>query len=270
MTSIVFASGKGGVGKSTISLNLALLLTQAGKRVVIVDADVQMANLGLMLGIDNAPISLNNVMRGENDVSEAVYEGPVGLKYVPASISSGEDNFDYSNLKKAVQKLEETYEIVIVDCPPGLGKDAIAAMRSAREMVLVITPEPASLADALKVQVDAERSGIKIAGFILNMVLGDKEEIKPRELEVILKLKNLAVLPEDLQVRRASNQQIPVVVLNPNAPFSKSLRKFASQMIGQSIQEPKSKLGFFDGIKNFFKKLFGGKQQTQALPNENQ
>jgi MinD-like ATPase involved in chromosome partitioning or flagellar assembly len=102
------------------------------------------------------------------------------------------------------------------------------------------------------------------------MVLGDKEEIKPRELEVILKLKNLAVLPEDLQVRRASNQQIPVVALSPNAPFSKSLRRFASQMIGQTIQEPKPKTGFFEGIRNFFKKLFGGKNNQQPTPSQNQ
>lgn len=268
MTSIVFASGKGGVGKSTISLNLALLLTQAGKRVVIIDSDVQMANLGLMIGIDKAPISLNNVLRNENYIEEAVYEGPMGLKYVPSSIAASDADLDYGNLKKSVQKLEELYEIVIVDCPPGLGPDAFAAMQSCREMILIITPEPASLADALKVQVEAEKMGLKTKGFVLNMVLGDKSEIKAKELETILKIKNLAVFPEDLEVRRASAQQVPVVVSAPRSNFTRALRSFAGQLAGVQMKEPASeRKGFLAGLREFFRKLFGNKKpETEYAP----
>ena len=67
MTSIVFASGKGGVGKSTISLNLSIVLASAGKKTTVVDADIAMANLGLLLGIERAPITLHNVLKGEHE-----------------------------------------------------------------------------------------------------------------------------------------------------------------------------------------------------------
>ncbi len=265
MTSIVFASGKGGVGKSTITLNLGLLLAQAGKRVVIVDADVQMANIGLMIGVDKTPISLNNVLREENAITEAVYEGPSGVKYVPSSISAESENLNFSVLKRAVKRLEEIYEYVLIDCPPGLGEDALAAITSAKEMVLVLTPEPISLADALKVQILAEKNNVKIDGFVLNMVLNEKNEIKSRELETILKLKSLGVLPEDLEVRKASSLQKPVALTAPSSKFTRSLRSLASQISGEQIQSPAEKTSFFAGIINFFKNLFGGKKQTQEI-----
>lgn len=261
LTSIVFASGKGGVGKSTIALNLGIALAQAGKKVIVVDADVQMANLGLMLGVDKTPISLNNVLREENEITEAVYEGPAGLKYVPSSISSEEEGMHFPTLRRAVKKLEDAYDWVLIDCPPGLGEDAMAALTSAKEMILVLTPEPVSLADALKVQIIAEKNNVKITGFVLNMVLGEKSEIKPKELETILKLKNLGVLPEDMQVRKASSQQTPVILLSPSSPFARAVRKLASQVAGEEIRGPAQTKGFFDGIMEFFRKIFGGGQK---------
>lgn len=268
MTSIVFASGKGGVGKSTITLNLGLLLAQSGKKVVVLDADVQMANLGLMMGVDKTPISLNNVLRDENAIAEAVYEGPQGLKYVPSSIAAESENLNFPLLKKAVRKLEEIYDFVLIDCPPGLGEDALAAMTAAKEMVLVITPEPISLADALKVQIFADKNNVKINGFVLNMVLNDKNEIKPKELETILKLKDLAVLPEDMEVRRASSLQKPVVLTAPSCSFSRALKKLAAQIAGEETQVvPEKKPGLFHGIIGFFKKLFGrGEKKTNENP----
>lgn len=259
MTSIVFASGKGGVGKSTIALNTGVLLAQAGKKVVVVDADVQMANLGLMIGIDKTPIALNNVLRDENTITEAVYEGPGGLKYVPSSIAAEQENLNFAILKPAIYKLEELYEYVLIDSPPGLGEDAFAAMTAAKEMVLIITPEPASLADALKVQITAEKNNVKIRGFILNMVLGEKSELKLRELETILNLKNLGVLPEDIEVRKASSAQKPVVTASPGSLFSNALRKVASEIAGQQLFTATERKSFFGGIKQFLKKLFGGK-----------
>ncbi|MEM4254980.1 MAG: cell division ATPase MinD [Candidatus Norongarragalinales archaeon] len=272
MTSLVFASGKGGVGKSTITLNMGILLAQSGKRVVIVDADVQMANIGLMIGVDKTPISLNNVLREENAITEAVYEGPAGLKYVPSSISAESDSLNYSVLKRSVKKLEEIYDYVLIDCPPGLGEDALAAITSAKEMILVLTPEPISLADALKVQILAEKNNVKIDGFVLNMVLNEKNEIKSRELETILKLKNLGVLPEDLEVRKASSLQKPVSLAFPSSKFARSLKNLAAQITGEEVQTPAEKKSFFAGIMRFFKNLFGGGSKPQeakpALPQK--
>ena len=264
MASIVFASGKGGVGKSTISLNMAILFAQAGRKVVVVDGDARMPSLGVLMGFDKTPISLNNVLREENDINEAVYDGPNGVKFVPASIAAEQDKLDFNVMRKAIKKLEDEYEIVVIDGPPGLGPDALAAITSAKEMILVLTPDPVALADALKVQILAEKNNIKIAGFISNRVLNDRNEIKPEELEAILKAKSLGTLPEDVEVRKASLAQVPVILSNPASPFSKTLRAIGSQMIHQPIPEPASgKKGFFAGIAEFFRKLFGRKQQAK-------
>ena len=171
MKSIVFASGKGGVGKSTIALNLGLFLAKAGKSVVVVDADLEMANIGIFLGVDVTPITLHNVLSGENKMQDAVYDGPQGLKYVPAGLSPDKlGKVDFNVFPEALKSFGDTYDYVLVDCPPGLGQDANAAVKAAKECIIVVTPDPASLADALKVKRVAEQSGCKVTGLVLNMV----------------------------------------------------------------------------------------------------
>lgn len=265
MTSIVMASGKGGVGKSTITLNLGLTLAMAGKRVTVVDGDIAMANLGLMLGIDRAPITLHNVLAGENDVMDAVYDGPNHLRYVPAGLSLDKvESVDHARMKNAIKKLDETNDFVIVDSPPGLGDDALAAIECASEMILILTPEPSSLADGLKVKGLAEKRSIKIHGIIINRILNDKAEIKIQDIETVMNLPILAIIPEDIEVRRSSALQQPVVLRAPNSTFSKSMLRLAAVLLGQTVANTRmpaqQRPGLFAGIGAFFARLFGKKQ----------
>ncbi|MFH1779743.1 MAG: cell division ATPase MinD [Candidatus Micrarchaeota archaeon] len=264
MTSFVIASGKGGVGKSTTTLNLGLTLAMAGKKVTVVDGDIAMANLGLMLGIDRAPITLHNVLSGENDVMDAVYEGPNHLKYVPAGLSLEKvENVDHARLKNAIKKLETVNDFVLVDSPPGLGDDALAAIECAGEMILILTPEPSSLADGLKVKGLAEKRGLRIRGLIINRILNDKAEIKIQDIETVMNLPILSIIPEDIEVRRSSALQIPVTIRSPNSAFSKAMVKLAANLLGKkidSIQMQESKKGFFSSLSTFFGNLFKKKQ----------
>ena len=183
---------------------------------------------------------------------------------MPASIAAEQDRLDFSIMRKAVKKLEDEYEIVVIDSPPGLGPDALAAITSAKEMVLMLTPDPVALADAMKMQILAEKNDVKIAGFITNRVLNDRNEIKTEELEAILKLKSLGALPEDLEVRKASLAQNPVILADPESPFSKTLRQIAPQMRHQPIPMPaKPKKGIFSGIAEFFHKIFGRREEAK-------
>src|SRR3990167_5103738 len=166
MRSIAVASGKGGVGKTSVSLNLGLALAEKGRKVCVVDADIAMANLGILLGVDRPPISLHNVLTGEASMRDAVYDGPGGLHYVPAGLSTERiKRIDYARLKGAVGELKD-FDFVIIDCPSGLAADAQAGIKAARELLVVVTPEPSSLADSLKVRAFAEKSGVRIAGFV--------------------------------------------------------------------------------------------------------
>ncbi|MFH0922704.1 MAG: cell division ATPase MinD [Candidatus Micrarchaeota archaeon] len=266
MTSIVLASGKGGVGKSTISLNLSIILASAGKKVTVVDADVAMANLGLLLGIERAPITLHNVLKGEHDIFDAVYEGPLNLRYVPSGLSLEVTETNEERMAEAIKKLEAQNDFVIIDCPPGLGIDAMAAMKSAKEMIIIITPEPSSLADALKVKSIAEKNGVKIRGIVLNMILGDRTEIKAEDLETVMGAPVLAKMPEDIEVRRAAALQVPVVIRTPNAPFSKSVRALAARLTGQPVEIEKEHKSFFDSIVSFFHNLFKPRSPPVQIP----
>lgn len=264
MTSIVFASGKGGVGKSSICLNLALVLAKSGKKVVIVDADIAMANIGLMLGVERTPITLNHVLSGENSITDAVYEGPWGVRYVPSELSVDKlSAADFSKLKDAVLALEKQYDFVLIDPAPGWMVDAKAAMDAAAEAYVILTPEPPAMADGLKVKNYLERKGTKLNGVIVNMSLNDPLEVKPKEIETLLGVKIAAVLPEDRAVRKASASQQPIALQAPHSPFMLSLTKLAGQITGHAVALPEAKVkkGILMSIVEFFRNLFRKKSR---------
>ncbi len=260
MTSIAFASGKGGVGKSSICLNLGLVLARAGKKVVVIDADISMANIGLMLGIERSPITLNHVLSGENAIRDAVYEGPLGMRYVPSELSTDRlSSADLHKLKNAIVELEKDYDYVLVDPAPGWMQDAKAAMDSVQEAYVIVMPDPPAMADGLKVKNYLERKGVKLNGIIVNMVANDPSEIKANEIEALLGVKVAAVLPEDRNVRRAAANQKPIALGAPNSPFMLALTKLAAQMTGAKIAavaETKVKKGPLSSILYFFLSLF--------------
>ncbi len=261
MPSIVFASGKGGVGKTSIALNLGVLLAKLGKRVVVVDADLDMAAVSIMLGVEINPITLQNVLAGENSVTDAVYDDASGLHYIPSSLHEEAREMDLTRLRDAVSKLELSYEYVLLDSPPGLSAEARAAITSSRELIIVSTCDPAALIDSLKIRKFAEKNGVTVLGVALNRVTGDKSELKPQDLSTVLGLPVIAVLPEDAEVRRSAALQVPVEVRAPDSGFSKGLRVLAASITHEIVPEAKKRGGgsFFDKIGAFFKRLFGAK-----------
>ncbi len=262
MRSIVLASGKGGVGKTSIAINLGLILAQQGKRVVVVDADVSMANVGIMLGVERAPISLHNVLMGETNIRDAVYEGPYKLKYVPSSLSIERvKKIVFDRFKSAIEDLEPIADYVLIDCPPGLNKDSEYAITSGHEMLLVVTPDPASLADALKIINFAGKNNVSTAGVVVNMSLGEKSEIKPSDLETLLSARVLHVIPEDLEMRRSTISQTPLLIKNPASPSARELRVLAAKLTGEPMpQELTVKKGFLQSLLESIGGLFRKKK----------
>ncbi|MEK6954825.1 MAG: cell division ATPase MinD [Candidatus Micrarchaeota archaeon] len=260
MRIIAIASGKGGVGKTSIAVNLGIALVQLGKRVVVVDTDISMANVGIMLGIDRAPISLHNVLLGETNIRDAVYEGPGKLKYVPSSLSLERvKRLVLEKLPDAIKDLEPIADIVLIDCPPGMDKVVENVIASSNEMIVVVTPNPASLADALKVINYAGKKGMTITGIIENMVLGDKTEVKKEEIETLLSAKLLHQIPDDVEVRRATSVQVPFVIRNPNSPAAREIRYLAGKLTGEKVViETKVKKGFLASILDL---IFGRKNK---------
>jgi septum site-determining protein MinD len=260
MRTIAICSGKGGVGKTTVAVNLAILLSQMGKKVILVDADVAMANIGIVLGIERAPISLHNVLSGENAIADAVYEGPAKLKYVPSGLSlDGIKKLDFSKFQSAMATLEKGADFLMIDCPPGLDENNQQAIKSSKELLIVATPDPASLADALKMGQFANRFGIKITGVVVNRLRGSKDEVKPAEIEKLMAAPVLAVIPEDPEVRRSTEKQGPLMLSNQGTPAGVGFKALAAAVTGEKVETaPVQKRGFLGGI---LLALFGKKNQ---------
>ena len=137
---IVVASGKGGVGKTTIAANLAVALSLFGKKVAVVDADIVMANLEIIMGLKNPPVALIDVLKGRLEVEDVIYEGPEGVKIIPAGITL--DGFNEENmetLKTLLKEIPAYIEILVIDAPAG--RDAAMVMDRGQEVIIVTRSE---------------------------------------------------------------------------------------------------------------------------------
>ncbi|RMF88866.1 MAG: septum site-determining protein MinD [Methanobacteriota archaeon] len=227
--SLVIASGKGGVGKTSVSINLAVALAQLGKKVTILDADIEMANVELRLRLDGAGVSLHDVLAGKANIMEAIYDGPGGLKVVPCGTSlEGLRSADQSRLGDVLRELLEKAEtdLLIIDAPAGLGA-SLSALAVAQEMLLVVNPEIASVADAMKVKATYEELDGHLLGVVVNRVTYDEEDLKIEEIEALLEADVIAVVPEDREIKKAASYREPLVLVKPYSDAAKAITKLA-------------------------------------------
>ncbi|HIP84151.1 MAG TPA: septum site-determining protein MinD [Methanothermococcus okinawensis] len=258
--SIAIASGKGGTGKTTISANLAVALAKLGKDVIVLDADIAMANLELVLGVEGKGKTLNDVLAGKASIEEAIYEGPAGVKVIPAGISL--DAFRKARpekLEEVLKKLHDMAEIIIIDCPAGIGKEALTAISAAENLILVVNPEISSIADALKVIAIAKKLGTNVLGAIINRTMKEDSELSAKAIATILEVPILGVVPEDPNVRKCAAFGEPIVLKYPDSPAAQAIMEIAAKLIGKKyIPEKKKEKESF--IKKFIKGIFGGKK----------
>lgn len=254
---ITFASGKGGVGKTTIGANLGIALKQMNEKVLLIDADVTMANLSLILGMESSPITINDVLRGEANIEDVIYKGPGGVDVIPASLSL--QNFqalDLARIPQIVKKLSYNYDFIILDCAAGVGEDTLAAMAAATETFIVINPYSLSIADALKTKIMAQKINAKPVGIIVNMVGHYKGEIKEEDIVKMMELPSYGTIPFDEIVRENFyyKQIIPIIIKTPNTPASIAIKNIAARLLGKEVSTTQEKKGFFAWLKS----LFGG------------
>jgi septum site-determining protein MinD len=255
---IAIASGKGGTGKTTLTANLGICLSRLGKKVLLVDADVAMANLSLILGMQSSPITLHDVLLGEAQVHDAVYDGPEGLHFIPSGLSL--DNYkrvDSERLSSIVSELEDNYDFILLDAAAGIEKNVLSAFSAAQESLLVTMPTSPAIADALKTKLVAQRLGSKVIGIVINFVMGEKGEISKQEASSILELPVYGVVPYDTEVRKSFMQQkvAPVSIRKKDSPAAQEFQKLASRLTGLRASEVKlEKKGLFSRLFSKFKR----------------
>ncbi|MEE9595055.1 MAG: cell division ATPase MinD [Candidatus Hydrothermarchaeales archaeon] len=246
---IVVASGKGGVGKTTLAANIAVSLASFGKRVAVLDADIVMANLEIIMGLRNPPVALIDVLSGRLNLDDVMYEGPRGVKIIPAGITL--DGFNEENmemLKVALKEIPKDVEILVIDAPAG--RDASMVMDEGQEVIIVTVPEVSSVSDALKMKILAEKMGAKIIGVILNMAQRAPRELKLREVEEALDASVISIVPYDDKVKEALAYETPFVVRYPTSKPTREVMKLSASLIGRDYVYRESLLS---RIMHFFR-----------------
>ncbi len=255
--SIVFASGKGGTGKTTAVANLGVALAQFGKEVILIDADITMANLSLVLGMEDIPITLHDVLAREADLKDAVYEGPAGVKVIPGGLSLEKiKKAKPERLREVIREISQMADFILIDAPAGLEMTSVTALLIGKELIIVTNPEISAITDSLKTKLIAEKLGTLPLGAILNRVTNEKTELTQEEIEAILEVPVLGVVPEDPEVKRASAYGVPLVIKNPTSPAAISIKQLAAKLAGIKWQPPAPE----SPIKRVFKALFGGRR----------
>ena len=230
---ITFASSKGGTGKTSVVANLGVAMARLGQKVVLLDADITMANLGLILGLEERKMTLHEVLAGEAKLSKAIYEGPEGVKVVPSGISlNGIQRARLERLRKVVTELARKSKFLLIDAPSGLDRDTITALTVAQEVILVVTPDIASLSNALKTKIITERLGVKLTGVIVTRATGRHVDIPSEEISSTLDLPVLAIIPEDSEVRRSAAFGEPVITYRSRSRAAQEFKKLAATIVG--------------------------------------
>ena len=254
---ITIASGKGGVGKTTLTANLGIALAMRGKRVLLVDSDVAMANLSLMLGMQSSPITLHDVLLGESSIKDAIYDGPQGINLIPSGLSlESYRRVDSERLEATIKSVAESYDFVLLDAPAGIEKNVMSAISAGDEVLLVTMPDSPSIADVLKTKIVAQRLGSKPIGVIINFLRGEKGEVSPDDIMKMLELPVYGRIPYDAEVRKSFMQEkvSPVIIRRPEAPASAAIHKTAAKLAGLPIEFETKKRGNF--ITKLLNKLF--------------
>lgn len=267
-------SGKGGVGKTTIVANVSTALSyEFNKKVVILDSNITTSHLGLHFGIyDKPPFTLRDVLDGKVSINEAVYIHPItGVRVIPSSFSIDKKN-NLEKLKKIVNQLDSSYEVIIVDCPPGLGKNVISAINSIEEALVVTNPDIPSMTDALKTINVLQKLKKEIIGIVVNRLKGEKYELSKDEIKMMCNVPVISAIPEDSKIPESISKGIPVCLYDENCKSALALKKLAASLIGEVYSPPsfwkkmKSFLGF--GKREIVKREFYPKEKIERKTEE--
>lgn len=226
---IAVASGKGGVGKTTIAANLGVALSKIGKKVVIIDMDLAMPNLEIITGLRNPPVGLIDALEEKLDLDKVTYTGPMRTKIIPPGIML--DGYSKEGAREKIIKLFRNFPIecdyVVLDMPPG--REAIDILSDVVDALLVINADKASILDAINMRVLLQKKGVNILGAVLNRSENELELVD--EIERVLETKVLAVIPDSRVVKDATNSEECFVVMKEDSIPSKEIMEVAREII---------------------------------------
>ncbi|HWB78015.1 MAG TPA: MinD/ParA family protein [Nannocystaceae bacterium] len=240
-TVIAITSGKGGVGKTNISVNLALALGKRGARVLAIDADLGLANMDIVMGLAPA-YTTADLVRGDATIDDVILQGPDNVWLLPGA-SGQYDLADLGDAQRrelfaAVDELDARFDAIVVDTGAGIGSNAVGFAAAAKDIVLVVTPEPTSVADAYgMLKVLCTRCAVRRVRVLANQVSSpaEGEQVFRRLLALAERFLNLGLdylgaVPKDPAIGRAVMRGEPVITAYPRCPASLAIGNLADTL----------------------------------------
>jgi flagellar biosynthesis protein FlhG len=244
---ICFASGKGGVGKTHTVVNFAVALAERGKSVLVLDADLSLANVDVMLGIP-VQYTLRHVLDGRKTLEEIVVTGPAGIAILPAA--SGIESLtelsaaQHLGLMQGIEEIAGQYDYLLIDTAAGIGRSVLFFSSAANEVICIANDEPTALTDVYAlVKVLSRQYGEKKFRILMNDVREEKraqsafqrlERAAERHLKV--KLEYLGCVPTDQEVRAAVLRQKTVVREYPSSESARAFQRLVAGIDGEAYQ----------------------------------
>ncbi len=238
---IAITSGKGGAGKTNLSVNLGISLAQTGQRVAILDADMGLANVDILLGI-YPKFNLSHVLSGEKTLAEIMLEGPAGIKVIPGA--SGIQKMaelsptEQAAMIHAFSEIDQELDILIVDTAAGISASVVNFARACQEIIVVVCDEPTSLTDAYAF-IKLLNRDYKLSDFhiVTNMVKSVEQgralfqkltKVTDHYLDVTLR--HIGIVPHDQNLTKSVQKQTPVVVGFPNTKATLAIKEVAEKI----------------------------------------
>lgn len=254
---IAVASGKGGVGKTNITVNLGVALATQGKQVVLMDADLGLANIDVMLGL-HPQFNLLHVLDGSKTLSEILVDGPAGMQIIPAA--SGVQKMaelspaEHAGMIQAFSELEQHIDVLLIDSAAGIADSVVSFCRAAQEVIVVVCDEPASITDAYAlIKLMSREHQVQRFHIIANMTRNVQEGrelfdkiamVCDRFLDVTLDF--MGIVPFDEDLRRAIKKQRSVVEFIPRSKSAVAFTHLAKKIEFWPIsKQPTGHMEFF-------------------------
>ena len=214
---IAIISGKGGVGKTTITANLGTLLSLRGINCEVVDANIGVPNLGIHLNAPKIQYEIRDVLLGKANLGDAGFQNEDGLKILSANIAKRPQhkNLTLTNLSNILSHSKTDY--VIMDSPPGVNQESDEVFNACDSLIIITTPDLPAVTASIELIENARNHNKKITGLVINRVAGKPYELNPSEIAKRCNINILGIIPEDALIPESIALRIPLVKYAPNS-----------------------------------------------------